>query len=90
MVLMSYEDMETWKSQGNCQEHPPEIFFPEDGKGVLKAQVICRPCPVKEVCLDHALKNRIDHGVWGGESERGRRRLIRAMRRANEKQADAP
>jgi len=67
---------------GECNEKPPEIFFPSDGVGVEKAKRICAECPVKEKCLDYALNNRVDHGVWGGTSERQRRRILKARREA--------
>lgn len=69
-----------WMSQGNCQNHPPEVFFPADGVGVTVAQGICATCPVREACLEYALANRIEHGVWGGHSERSRRRLLKQRR----------
>lgn len=71
----------TWMARGNCAEHPPEVFFPSDGVGVLHAQKICATCPVKAPCLEYALRNRVEHGVWGGHSERARRRLLRERAR---------
>ncbi len=71
-----------WMARGNCATEPPEIFFPSDGIGVINAQRICASCPVQEQCLEYALRNRIEHGVWGGYSERGRRRLLRERARA--------
>jgi WhiB family redox-sensing transcriptional regulator len=44
------------------------------------ARQICAECPVKAECLEYALENRIDHGVWGGCSERERRRIQRRRR----------
>jgi len=35
---------------------------------------------VRHDCLEHALVNRIDHGVWGGCSERERRRILKRRR----------
>jgi WhiB family redox-sensing transcriptional regulator len=67
-----------WMAQGLCAEKPPSLFFPSDGVGVDVARKICAECPVKVTCLEYALDNRIDHGVWGGTSERERRRLIKA------------
>jgi WhiB family redox-sensing transcriptional regulator len=67
----------TWMAEGNCANHPPETFFPSDGVGVLEAQKICATCPVQARCLEYALRNRVEHGVWGGHSERSRRRLAR-------------
>jgi WhiB family redox-sensing transcriptional regulator len=69
-----------WMNDGNCRFHPPTTFFPSDGVGVQVAAAICSDCPVKEQCLEHALRNRIDHGVWGGASERQRRRILKARR----------
>lgn len=71
-----------WMHDGSCAAHRPEVFFPSDGVGVIAAQEICASCPVKAECLEYALDNRIEHGVWGGESERGRRRLLRTRRLA--------
>lgn len=73
--------METpWMNDGNCRNHPPEVFFPSDGVGVIVAQRICATCPVREQCLEYALEERIDHGVWGGASERERRRILKRRR----------
>jgi len=72
--------MERWMQAGNCHDHPPALFFPSDGVGVDVARRICASCPVKEPCLEYALANRIDHGVWGGCSERERRRIAKRRR----------
>jgi WhiB family redox-sensing transcriptional regulator len=56
----------------------PALFFPSDGVGVQIAQRICAECLVRVTCLDYALDNRIDNGVWGGTSERERRRRLRS------------
>jgi WhiB family redox-sensing transcriptional regulator len=69
-----------WMGQGNCRDLEPSLFFPSDGVGVEVARRICADCPVKEPCLEYALVNRIDHGVWGGASERERRRIARQRR----------
>lgn len=70
----------TWMGHGNCREHPPAAFFPSDGVGVEVARRICANCPVKAPCLEYALANHIDHGVWGGTSERERRRILKRRR----------
>ena len=54
--------------RGKCREMPPDTFFPSDGVGVEVARRICADCPVKEPCLEYAMVNHIDHGVWGGTS----------------------
>ena len=70
----------SWMVQGRCRELPPEIFFPSDGVGVEVARRYCAECPVKAPCLEYALENHIEHGVWGGCSERERRRIARSRR----------
>ena len=70
----------TWMAEGKCREHPPEKFFPSDGAGVEIAKRICADCPVLESCLEYALFHNIEHGVWGGASERARGRIARDRR----------
>jgi WhiB family redox-sensing transcriptional regulator len=70
----------TWMAKGNCRDEPPARFFPSDGVGVEIARRICASCPVKEPCLEYALVHRVDHGVWGGASERERRRILKRRR----------
>jgi WhiB family redox-sensing transcriptional regulator len=69
-----------WMKEARCQDYPVAIFFPQDGVGVLRAQKICAECPVREQCLEYVLDSHIEHGVWGGKSERERRRLQRVRR----------
>ena len=69
-----------WMARGLCRHEPPTTFFPSDGVGVEVAKRICATCPVQDTCLEYALEQRIDHGVWGGASERQRRRILRKRR----------
>jgi WhiB family transcriptional regulator, redox-sensing transcriptional regulator len=69
-----------WMAEGKCRDVPPSVFFPNDGVGVEAARRICAECPVKAPCLEYAVVNRVDHGVWGGASERERRRIARRRR----------
>jgi WhiB family transcriptional regulator, redox-sensing transcriptional regulator len=69
-----------WMALGLCRMYAPSTFFPSDGVGVDKARKICAGCPVKSECLEHALEHRIEHGVWGGCSERERRRILKRRR----------
>lgn len=78
-----------WMAYGNCAHHSPSLFFPNDGVGVAVAQRICADCPVKEPCLEYALEHRIDHGVWGGCSERERRRILKRRRQEAEAATEA-
>ena len=77
----------TWMSHGNCAHRDPSMFFPSDGVGVEISRKACEGCPVKTQCLEYAIAERIDHGVWGGCSERERRRIIRSRQT---KTADQP
>lgn len=70
----------TWMVKGNCRDEPPSRFFPSDGVGVDIARRICAGCPVQLPCLEYALEQRVDHGVWGGASERERRRILKRRR----------
>jgi WhiB family redox-sensing transcriptional regulator len=72
----------TWMQRGRCRDIPPSTFFPSDGVGVDVARRICADCPVKGPCLEYALENHVDHGVWGGCSERERRRILKRRRSA--------
>lgn len=69
-------------ARGLCANVPPATFFPSDGAGVDAARRICADCPVRQPCLEYALVQRIDHGVWGGCSERERRRILKRRRDA--------
>lgn len=71
---------ENWMAQGLCRGRPPEEFFPSDGAGVDRARKVCADCPVKLPCVEYALEQRIDQGVWGGTSERERQRILRSRR----------
>jgi WhiB family redox-sensing transcriptional regulator len=69
-----------WMPAGKCRDYPPSMFFPSDGIGVEAARQVCSSCPVRQACLDYAIQHRIEHGVWGGASERARRRITRTPR----------
>lgn len=68
---------EDWYSQAVCPETDPDAFFPEKGGSTADAKKVCRGCPVKDPCLQWALDNDERYGVWGGLSDRERRRLKR-------------
>ncbi len=69
-----------WMLTAKCRGVDPGEFFPSDGSGVDRAQKVCATCPVQSECLEYALSARIEHGVWGGASERERRRILRRRR----------
>lgn len=70
-----------WRSLGACRGLDPELFFPETEEQADVAKMICQGCDVRILCLEHALASREKVGVWGGATERERRRLIRQRRR---------
>lgn len=67
-----------WQAKARCLEKPTEIFFPERGGSSAAARAICSECPVRRECLDYALRNREQFGIWGGTGERERRKLRRS------------
>ena len=64
-----------WRDQAACLGADPDLFFPQRGESAEPAREICARCPVREACLDYALRNAITHGIWGGVSVRERRAL---------------
>ena len=68
----------SWQDQANCLGVDPDLFFPERGASTREAKEVCRGCVVREDCLEYALTNGEKFGIWGGMSERERRRLRRA------------
>jgi WhiB family redox-sensing transcriptional regulator len=66
-----------WQAHARCAEVDPEIFFPERGGSSKAARAVCAQCTVREKCLDYALNNKEQFGIWGGTSERERRKLRR-------------
>jgi WhiB family redox-sensing transcriptional regulator len=70
------EDL-TWQDLALCAEVDGEIFFPEKGGSTREAKRVCRSCEVRASCLEYALDTDQRFGIWGGMSERERRRLKR-------------
>ncbi|MEO6121590.1 MAG: WhiB family transcriptional regulator [Acidimicrobiales bacterium] len=68
----------TWKDKANCMGVDPDLFFPERGASTREAKEVCRGCVVQQDCLEFAIANSEKFGIWGGMSERERRRVRRA------------
>jgi WhiB family redox-sensing transcriptional regulator len=68
-----------WQDDALCAQSDPDAFFPEKGGSTREAKAICARCPAKDDCLQFALDNDERFGVWGGLSERERRRLQRGL-----------
>ncbi|HEY9499512.1 MAG TPA: WhiB family transcriptional regulator [Terrimesophilobacter sp.] len=64
-----------WQSDALCAQTDPEAFFPEKGGSTRDAKKICASCEVRAQCLEYALQNDERFGIWGGLSERERRKL---------------
>ncbi len=78
MAYMEMEPVEQgWRNYANCLGVDPDLFFPERGASSREAKEVCRGCVVKEECLEFALQSGEKFGIWGGKSERERRRLRR-------------
>lgn len=71
----------SWRQRAACRGVDPDVFYPISDEDAEEAKSICRVCPVREACLEYALANRERDGVWGGATERERRRLIRQRRK---------
>jgi WhiB family transcriptional regulator, redox-sensing transcriptional regulator len=66
-----------WQERALCAETDPEAFFPEKGGSTREAKRVCLTCDVRGDCLEYALTNDERFGIWGGLSERERRKLKR-------------
>jgi WhiB family redox-sensing transcriptional regulator len=72
----------SWRQRAACRGVDPDVFYPSTDEEAEEAKAICRICPVRESCLEYALVNRERDGVWGGATERERRRIIRQRRKS--------
>ena len=66
-----------WQERALCAQTDPEAFFPEKGGSTREAKRVCASCEVRSECLDYALANDERFGIWGGLSERERRKIKR-------------
>src|SRR5689334_5881436 len=78
-----------WQDQANCLGVDPDLFFPERGTSTREAKEVCRGCVVRMECLEYALANGEKFGIWGGLSERERRRIRRQRAQAARRTATA-
>ncbi len=65
----------SWQERALCAQTDPEAFFPEKGGSTREAKKVCLTCEVRQDCLESALENDERFGIWGGLSERERRKL---------------
>jgi len=73
-----FEETE-WTEEAACAGHPTEVFFVDVGKSsnIPIAKAICRSCPVQKECLDYALRQKEEFGVWGGATPAERNNILR-------------
>lgn len=77
-------DERGWMALARCASFPEVEMHPIDGAGTAYAKAVCELCPVRQECFDYAIANNEQLGVWGGTSERERRRYRRARMRGNQ------
>lgn len=71
-----------WRQKAACRGVDPDIFYPVTEEDAEEAKAVCAGCVVRQTCLEWALTNRERDGVWGGATERERRRILRQRRRS--------
>ena len=76
VLALASEDY-SWKSAGSCVGSDPNMFFPERGESTEEAKAVCEGCEIRVQCLEFALANGEKYGIWGGMSERQRRKIRR-------------
>jgi WhiB family transcriptional regulator, redox-sensing transcriptional regulator len=75
--IFGLPEEQSWQERALCAQTDPEAFFPEKGGSTREAKRICTGCEVRAECLEYALEHDERFGIWGGLSERERRRLKR-------------
>jgi WhiB family redox-sensing transcriptional regulator len=70
-------DERPWAAYGACRDADSDLFFPGPEGDPGEAVRICLGCPVRDECLAWALETRMRYGIWGGLTERERRRLLK-------------
>lgn len=70
-----------WHEHANCKDLEVDVFFSLDEEDQREALARCNGCPVRAQCLEYAVDNREQYGIWGGTREQERRRLMRDRRR---------
>ena len=73
---MFFVPRQKWHSKRNCANVSKEIFFPTVKGQAKKAIAICMACSVRDECLKYALDNNIEFGIWGGKTEKERKKLV--------------
>ena len=72
----------SWRQSAACRGVDPEIFYPASEEEADDAKAVCAQCHVRQTCLEYALLSRERDGVWGGATEKERRRMLRQRRKS--------
>lgn len=79
--LLGAVDEQEWQERALCAQTDAEAFFPVKGGSTREAKQVCGRCDVASECLEYALRNQERFGIWGGRSERERRRIEASRKR---------
>lgn len=71
-----------WMAQASCRGLDPNLFHPGPHTDQSEPKAVCAKCPVREQCLDYAIRHREMFGIWGGLNERERKRRLKEQRAA--------
>ena len=81
-IPVSRADLD-WQVHAACRAEPMDTFYSGEEADISRALDLCRRCEVRDECLSHAMTHEERFGVWGGTTERERRRFFRNARREN-------
>jgi WhiB family redox-sensing transcriptional regulator len=73
---------DTWRDLAACAGTDQRMFFPAQGDANRLARQMCASCPVRIPCLDYAVDNHEEFGIWGGTTPRERQAIRRRKRGA--------
>ncbi|MGH8937160.1 MAG: WhiB family transcriptional regulator [Acidimicrobiia bacterium] len=74
---LASDEQQAWMERAACRGMDPALFFPLSDEEAEAGLAVCRTCPVREECLEYALEARERYGIWGGTTERERKRILR-------------
>ena len=74
--------MPAWRDEAACRGVDPTLFFPDVGEPAHEARAVCASCPVRDECAEWAIRSGEKFGIWGGLTERERRRIRSQRHRA--------
>jgi WhiB family redox-sensing transcriptional regulator len=78
-AFMNPDEDRPWAARAECRGEDPSMFFPGTDDDPSLGLAVCARCPVRQECLDYAIEARERYGIWGGTTERQRRRMARRI-----------